>query len=56
MKGKGAHYVIKRRRGVVRSAVLLRLAKGMVELTKDRPFLAVSRVVGKRRVGHMIRF
>jgi len=56
LKGKGARYVINRRRGVVRSRTWLRLAKGMVELTKDRLFLAVSRVVGKKRVGHMIRF
>lgn len=41
---------------MVRSRALLRLAKGMAELTKDRPFLAVSRVAGEKRVGHMIRF
>jgi hypothetical protein len=43
-------------RGAVRNSTLLRLAKGVGELTRILPVLAVGRVVGQKRIGHMIRF
>ena len=56
LKKMCVYYVIERRRRAVINSTLLRLAKDMGKLTKVLPVLAVGRVVGKKRVGHMIRF
>jgi len=41
--------------GSVCESYFARVAKGVGELTKVLPVLPVGRVVGKKRIGHMIR-